>query len=769
MRKLAQFAVAAVIVAGITSSGFGPTAVAQSLPAAPQSAPALQPVPGNLPLTIERLFADPALNGPAARAAKLSPDGTRVTWLRAADDDFLRFDLWSAPVAGGPAAMLVDSRRLVPAEGALSEEEKARRERQRIAGFRGIVDYAWDTEGKAVLVPLGGDLHYVNVATPDQPRQLTNTPQFETDAKISPRGGYVSFIRDGTLHAIRLADNASMQLSPAAQGAVTYGMAEFIAQEEMDRDTGYWWSPDDLRVAYAAVDETPVAMVQRVEIGAAGTVIQDQRYPKAGTANALVSLHVRDVASGATRKVDLGPEADIYLSRVDWSVDGRTLYVQRQNRAQTRLDILMVDPATGTSRVIVSETAKGWVNLTHDFRPLANGDFLWTSERSGWRHIERRGRDGSNPRALTSGDWAVTRIVGVDEAKSQVYFLSNKADVVGQSLFAASTAVFTPSRQISPSGGVWTAEMARRGGAWLGGYSDPKTPARFGLYDAEGRLSRWIEENRLDPAHPWWPYFGARATREFGTMEGAGGVKLTWALTKPANFDPSKRWPVIVQVYGGPGVQNVTRGWGSNVDQLYAARGYLVFSLDNRGTPNRGRAFEQALSRNVGLIEVEDQLTGLAWLKAQPFVDPARIGVNGWSYGGYMALRLATEAPDAFAAHVSGAPVTDWALYDTHYTERYLGTPAEAGGVYDRASVIPRLKDVRRPLLILHGMADDNVIFENATLAFDALQVAGVPFEAMVYPGQKHGIRDKARAAHVQRTILSFFDRHIGPGPKPAD
>jgi dipeptidyl-peptidase-4 len=233
----------------------------------------------------------------------------------------------------------------------------------------------------------------------------------------------------------------------------------------------------------------------------------------------------------------------------------------------------------------------------------------------------------------------------------------------------------------------------------------------------------------------------------------------------PANFSPTKKWPVIVEVYGGPTAQTVQRNWGSNITQLYAARGYIVFQLDNRGTPHRGRDFERAIHRKFGGPEVEDQLAGLSFLKTQAYVDSDRIGVSGWSYGGYMALRLATEAPTAFSAYVAGAPVTDWSLYDTHYTERYMGTPAAEAEAYARSSVLPRLKTVQRPILLLHGMADDNVTFDNSTAAMDGLQAASVPFEVMVYPGQKHGIREKARAKHIRTTILNFLDRTLGPGP----
>jgi dipeptidyl-peptidase 4 len=717
-------------------------------------------------LTIERVFDDPALNGPVPRAARFSPDGKLVTWLRPNNADFLRLDVWAMPTAGGAPYMLVDSKALVPDEGALSEAEKARRERQRIASSRGIVSYDWDVKGEAILVPLGGDIYYVPVATPANPRRLTNTPTFETDAQVSPGGSYVSFIRDGTLVAVNLATSAETALSPTGTGDITYGMAEFIAQEEMDRDTGYWWAPDDSKVVFARVDEGPVALVPRVEIGACSTTIIQQRYPRAGAPNASVTLFIRDIATGVVKPVDLGTDTDIYIARVDWSKDAKTLYVQRENRTQTRLDILMVDPDTGTSRVILSETDSVWVNLTKDFTPLKSGDFLWTSERSGWRHIERRKRDGSAPVVLTSGNWAVAEISGVDETLGKVYFMSNKDDTTQQQLYTSSLARPSAPVAVTAAGGSWAVKMASGGKSFLGTYSDPSTPPRLGLHGANGSLIRYIEENKLGPNHPWGPYLATRAQMRFGTIKGPSGDDLNWSMHVPPGFDPSKKWPVIVYVYGGPGVQVVKREWGSNTDQLHAARGYVVFRIDNRGTPHRGRTFERAISRNLGGPEVQDQLAGLAFLKTQSFVDPERIGVWGWSYGGYMALRLATEAPSAFKAYVAGAPVTDWRLYDTHYTERFMGTPQGDGAAYERSSVLPNLKNVKAPLLMLHGMADDNVTFDNSTAAYDALQSASIPFESMVYPGQKHGIRDKARAIHVQATILNFFDRNLGPGPR---
>lgn len=749
------------------------------------SRPAPPPAASGQRLTLERLFAEPALNGPSTRAPAISPDGKLVTWLRGSEDDALRLDLWAAPVAGGAAFRLVDSRRLAPDGEILSEAEKARRERQRISGARGLVSYNWDSKGEAILAPLGGDLWLVPVAAPDRPRQLTATPQFEIDGRVSPAGRHVSFVRDQALWTLDLASNRETRVSPEASGAVSWGVAEFIAQEEMDRDEGYWWAPDDSRIAFARVDETGVAMVPRVEIAADGNHVVEQRYPRAGAANAKVDLFIAN-PDGAGRVQVSFAEPDEYLARVDWSPDGRVLWVQTQNRGQNRLALHAVDPRTGEARLAHVLTDPTWVNLTDDFRPLSDGGFIISEEGpEPEARVRRLARYTPQPdgrlarRWLTPGDVPVRALSGVDEAGGKVYFTASRDAPLDVQLYAAPLDGRAPPAAVTPGGGLWQIAMAKNAKSFLGTFQSPDTPPRLGLFDASGRLLRWIEENRLDANHPWAAHMGQRASVRFGEIEGPSGDRLHWSMLLPPDFDPNRIWPVIVYVYGGPGVQVVQNGWGTNVDQFHAQRGYIVFRLDNRGTPHRGRDFERAIHGRFGQPEVEDQLAGLAHLRELPFVDPARIGVWGWSYGGYMALRLATEAPDAFAAYAAGAPVTDWRLYDTHYTERYMGglpqggpvgdraqTPEAARAQWDRVSVLPRLERVTRPLLILHGMADDNVTFDHAAAAFDRLQAKSVPFEAMVYPGQRHAIRDPARARHVQATLIGFFDRHLGPGPR---
>ncbi|HSX55287.1 MAG TPA: DPP IV N-terminal domain-containing protein, partial [Sphingomonas sp.] len=385
-------------------------------------------------LTLERVFGSPDLAGTTPRALKLSPDGKYVTLLRNRTNDRDRFDLWAMDTATGEWRMLVDSKKI--GTGAeLSEAEKMQRERARIGGTKGIVAYDWAPDGKAILVPLDGDLY---LATLDgQTVKLEGPPGERLNAEISPKGSFVSYVTGGRLMLVDLTDTGrGGVITPAeSNSAVRWGEAEFVAQEEMGRRTGYWWSPDDKRIAVQRFDESPVGIVSRAAIGAEGTKIYDQRYPKAGTANVLVELYVMNPDGSGRVKVDLGTETDIYLARVDWTPDGKTLLVQRQNRAQTVLDMLAVDPATGASRVLFSEKSgdKSWINLSDAYRALSDGSLIWWSERDGHGHLYRF--KGGAWTQLTKGDWEVADIVGIDEKSGRITFTGNKDGVLERHLY----------------------------------------------------------------------------------------------------------------------------------------------------------------------------------------------------------------------------------------------------------------------------------------------------------------------------------------------
>jgi len=757
------FLLASTILMAATS------AFAQSSPqpAAPPAATA----PASSILTVERVFANPSLAGPVAKGVSLSPDGELVAFLRSREDDVDVLDLWAAPVKGGEPFKLIDARALVLDAGELSEAEKARRERMRISQ-RGVVEYSWDEQGRYILAPLEGDIFLANRAD-GSVRRLTETAPDEIDAKVSPKGSFVSFVRDQNLFLINLETGAEQAITTDGKDLITWATAEFIAQEELDRDTGYWWSPNERYIALQRTDESTVDVIPRLDITGGGASVISQRYPRAGRPNAVVELYVQDVQSGQRVKVDLGADTDIYLGRVNWAADGSVAYVQRLSRDQKRLDLLSVDPATGASRVIASQTSKAWVNVTHDFKALKDGNFIWSSEESGWRHLYLYNKDGRRLRAITRGDYPVKALDGVNQETGEVFFTASMRDgkeyPIEQQLFRASYKRTLSPTEVTPRGGWWSASVNNTGTAYVGNYSDVNTPAQSALYSINGQRVRWIEENRLQPGHPFWPYAERQRKPTFGTLQ-SHGETLVWQITTPPGFDPSKQYPVVMQVYGGPSGGGVKNAWQPATTQLLTEAGYIVFRLDNRGEGDRSAAFKQALYLKMGQPEIADQVTGADYLRSLPYVDDSRIAMMGWSYGGFMSLMALTEPKMGLAAALAGAPPTEWSLYDTAYTERYMSTPQANVDGYAASDVVNRLDNLTGRLLLMHGMADDNVIFENTTRVLNALQEKSIPFETMLYPGQRHGIRGNDRQLHQWRTYLDFLDRTIGTrAPQKAD
>ncbi|GGL38357.1 S9 family peptidase [Caulobacter rhizosphaerae] len=717
-------------------------------------------------LTPERIFADPALNGPTAKGVALSPDGKRVTYLKGKAEAANVQDLWAADVKGGEPYRLIDSAALSSGGKELSEAEKARRERARVSA-RGIVEYSWDEEGRFILVPLDGDLYLDSVADGKVTR-LTETPGDEVDAKVSPKGGFVSYVRDQNLYIKPVAGGPEKALTTQGKDALSFGTAEFVAQEEMDRFTGYWWNPGETSIAYTRVDESGVDVIPRADIGPGGATVVEQRYPRAGRPNAVVDLFVQDLATGKVVQIDLGPNKDIYVARVDWSADGNTLYVQRQTRDQKTLELIAYDPASGPGQMvggktIVTDTDAHWIELSDDFHPLKDGSFLWSSEKSGYKHLYRYAADGKLIAQVTTGDWPVADLEGVDEARKVAIFSASIDTPLERRIYEVSYAKPATPKALTPAGGWWTAKVAETGGAFTAGYSDPKTPPQMALYDATGKRVRWIEENRLAQGHPYWPYAATLPAPEFGTLTAANGEALHYEILKPVGFDPAKKYPAIVSVYGGPHAQTVSRSWQKVGERPYLEDGYVIFKLDNRGSANRSAKFKRALDRRMGTVEVEDQLVGAKFLAGLPYVDADKLGVMGWSYGGFMTLMLMTAPDTPFKAGAAGAPPTEWGLYDTHYTEQFMGKPDENKDGYAQSDVLNRLKNLKpNSLLLLHGMADDNVIFENSTRLIAAMQKNAIPFEMMLYPGERHSAPgSKTKGLHVLKTHLAFFDRQL--------
>lgn len=713
-------------------------------------------------LTPERIFSSPSLAGESLRGLQISPDGTRVTFLKGKTDDYERLDLWEYHLESAKTRLLFDSNDLHSGDEELSDEEKARRERMRLSGS-GIVSYQWSSDGKALLFPLGGDVFYWKVGN-EKATKIIDTPEFETDVKFSPKGNFISFVREQNLFVYDLKNNRERQVTTAGGGPIKFGMAEFVAQEEMKRMTGYWWSPDETKIAFTKVDETPVEEVIRSEIYADEIKTIKQRYPFAGKNNVLIELGIIQLSDSKFQWIDLGENKDIYIPRVNWTKNSNQVTYQWQSRDQKTLKLIKVDWPSMQQTNLLTETSDTWINLHEDLYFLNDEKhFIWVSERDGYKHIYLYQMDGKLVRQLTQGEWVIDGIEHINQESGIIYFTGRKDTAVERHLYSVAIAT-GDIKKISRRSGFHSITFAKDGSSFIDNFSTVNTPPQVSLHNAEGDRVTWLVENRIDKDHPLNPYLKHWIKPQFGNIKTDDGTKLYYRLYKPANFNPKKKYPVIVYLYGGPGVQMVTNSWsGRNMlPQYLAQQGYAVFTLDNRGSKHRGKAFENPIYRAMGGVEVEDQVRGVQFLHTLSWVDKERIGVHGHSYGGYMTLMTMFKAPEYFQAGVSGAPVTDWRLYDTHYTERFMGHPEKDAEAYEKASVFPYATNLKGPLLIYHGMADDNVLFKNSTKLYKLLQDNNIPFYVMDYPGKKHSIRGKQTQMHRMNLIRNFFDLHFG-------
>ena len=707
-------------------------------------------------LTLDRIFGNPALTGKVPRSAKLSPNGELVTLLRNRPDDIERYDLWAIDPTTSRARMIVDSKKI--GSGAeLSEAEKMQRERARLSGLKGIVAYDWAPDGQHILVPIDGDLYLADLT--GNVRRLTDTKTSELDGMVSEKGRFVSFVRERRFHVLDLTTMTDRAVTPEERDTASWGLAEFIAQEELGRFRGAWWAPDDSRIALTRVDESGVEVATRASIGAEKTTTFEQRYPRAGTDNAKVDLYLMNPDGGGLVKADLGIDPDVYLARVDWLPDASGLIVQRESRDQKTLDLIRIDASTGAATPLLTDRSGMWINLNDDLKPLKDGSFVFSSERSGYRHLYRwtKGRIT----ALTSGPWVVDKMVGVDEASGTLFFTADRERSVDKGLYrldyrrlGAKPVLLTQPETTNAAVMDKSAHLA------LVTTSYPGQPSQVWLASGTGKRLAWVEENRVGAAHPWAPFAAAQVTPEFGRLTAADGVtQLDYKLLRPV-LAPGQRAPVLVHVYGGPQAQDVINSFVDPLDQYLVQQGWAVFAVGGRGQEGRGTAFQKPAYHALGGVEVADQLASLAWLKKQPFVDPAKVAVFGWSYGGYMTLKLLEAAPHAYAAGIAVAPVVRWNLYDTHYSEHYMGDPRNGRAAYEKADALHDTKKIADPLLLMHGMADDNVLFQNSTELMAKMQEEKIPFETMLYPGKTHAISGPNVSVFLYQTIERFLARN---------
>lgn len=689
------------------------------------------------------------MGGPIA--LRFAPDGSRITYLHGEDQGLQRV-LWVWDPRSGERAVAVRAPGGGVQEGQLSVEEQLRRERLRERGL-GISRYAWSANGHTLMVPIKGDVW----VQPGLDGTLSRVAEDVQHPRLSPDGSQLAFVRDAEIHVVPVGGGTPRQITTGARGTGrTHGLPEYIAQEEMSRHDGFWWSPDGRTIAFTEVDETHIPIWRITHQGKAEPTWEDHRYPFPGAHNARVSLWVVPAdGSGPARKLELDPGVPWeYLARVRWLPDG-TLLAAVQDRRQTRLDVLRIHPDSGASQVLVTERSDVWVNLDDLWRPLAEGGFLWGSERTGFRHLYRIARDGTAV-ALTSGEWMVDSVVGLSEDRGVVYVLATEADPRERHLYAVQLDGSGWTR-LTHDPGMHTVVMNRNATRYVDSWSSVDHPQRIVVREVEGEE----EATELSMApDPRVAELGL-APPELFSFEQRDGVTLHGALYRPAGAGP---WPLVVQVYGGPHAQRVQNHWGLTANmkaQYLRSRGLAVMMLDNRGAARRGLAFEGALRWDMGHRELLDQADAVAHLAAEGVADAGRVGIVGWSYGGYLASMAVARFPDLFHVAVAGAPVTHWDSYDTHYTERYMGLPAENPEGYEVSSVMHHVDGLRGQLMLVHGMLDENVHFRHSARLIDALVKAGKDVALQIYPNERHAPRDPAGRTYVAERELGFLERHL--------
>jgi dipeptidyl-peptidase 4 len=702
-------------------------------------------------LSLERVARYPPPGTKVAGTFRFAHDGRRLYFL-AVEGAGVSRSLFREDVVSG-AREIVARPPEASGETTLTPEEVLRRERQRVQDT-GITHYQLASDADTALFDWRGDVYLARPGQP--PARLTETASSEIDPQPSPDGARAAYGRDGELYVLDIATRSERRLTQGARDGVFHGVAEYIAQEEMDRSSGFWWSPDGARIAFTEVDETAIPLYPIVQQGGATWRVESYHYPYAGGPNARVRLGVVPAAGGETVWMRLSDD-DVYLARVLWDPDG-SLLVQVESRDQKSLRLLRGDPRTGAVTPLLEDRSETWINLHDDLRPLKDGRFLWSSEASGFRHLELRARDGSRLRSLTSGDWPVDQVEGIDEKNGLVYFTAAKDGPMERQLYRVSLEGGSIER-MTPEAGWHTVSFSRDGLRYVDVHESASSPPRALLKEAAGRTVRELDRN-ADPE----PQDLALRSPEFVTLKAKDGSVLHGALYRPPNAAAGTKHPAIVRVYGGPTAQTVKNAWEVTCDlraQYLARHGYVVFRLDNRGTPRRGKSFETALAGRLGSVEVEDQIAGARYLAGLPFVDGARVGIYGWSYGGYMAARCILAAPDLFKAAVVGAPVSDWDGYDTHYTERYMGTPRDNPAGYRDSSVLPLASRLKGKLLIVHGMIDENVQFRHTARLMNALNAAQVPYDLMIFPDERHLPRGEEDRRYMEARIVDFFDRAL--------
>ncbi len=579
-------------------------------------------------------------------------------------------------------------------------------------------------------------------------------PTFSKDSKK------VAFVRDNNLFYKNLENGEEIQVTTdGANNKIKNGWGDWVYEEEFSLANYFDWSDDGKYLAFIRWDETNVKEYSMDMYN--GGLYPDKvtfKYPKAGEDNSIVSVHIYDVASKKTVTADIGAEKDIYIPRITWTADAN-LCIQRMNRLQNKIELLFANAATGASKVILTEEAKTYIDITDNLTFLpGNKGFIWSSEMDEFNHLYYYDMNGKLVNQITKGNWDVIEFKGYDEKTGTLFYLSTERGAINRDLYSVKLNG-SGKKLLSTAEGTTEADFTNGFKYYVSSYSNANTPTVFELHTADGKLVKVLEDNKA-LVEKMKPYNFSK--KEFFTFKTSEGVELNGWMIKPQNFDAGKKYPVYMTAYNGPGSNMVNNSWGgAGWDQLLAQEGYMVVCVDGRGTLGRGRQFKHCTYLQLGKLETIDQIEAAKYIGNLPYVDKARIGFQGWSYGGYMASLLISKGADYFKAAIAVAPVTNWKYYDNIYTERFLRKPADNKSGYEDNSPVNFVKQIKGKFLLVHGAGDDNVHYQNSMEMAKTLVMHNIPFEFMTYPNKNHGIYGGNTRLHLYTKILNFVKQNL--------
>ena len=735
-----------------------------------------------LALTLEDIYTHKIFEATRLQQSHWMQDSLRFSYVDHAPDAETN-TLWVYEVATGARTVIIPEAALrlapedrvkpFPPPGAAEKEETEAEtpEQARKRSLLPIPGYQWSPDEKSILIanlPQRRSSHgdvalFVFDVKAQSLRRVTPERHEYRNVKWSPDSRALGYVRGDDLYRLDLETGVETRLTDTARPQLYNGRLGWVYEEEVELADGWTWSPDGRRIAYFQQDETDVPQIDLPNYDALHMTPRQTRYPKAGDPNPTVKIGVLDLPADGengevpeTRWIDLGADTDIYIYRIQWTPDSSRLLLQRVPRIQNRLDLLLADPQTGATTVVLTEEDAAWVDTPGEV-PFVKGtdQFLWTSDRSGWRHLYLYDLTGKLHGAVTAGEWDVERFATIDAPQRVVYFTAARPSASERQIFQVSLDGGEVT-QVSAGSGYHAPLFAPDAAHYLDTYSNRSTPPEVTLHRANGETIAIVLTNPM-------PKRQGRKIGEwkFTTFETTDGVTLNAALLYPIDFDPTRKYPVLIYTYGGPGSQVVLDNYGSGggLEQWLAQEGYLLALVDGRGSGMRGRDFKKITYLKLGDYEVHDQIEGAKWLAGLPFVDAARIGIWGWSYGGYMASLCILRGADVYRAAVAVAPVTHWTLYDSIYTERYMRRPVDNPEGYATTSPLTLADNLKGRFLLVHGTADDNVHFQNAAQIAAAFQKRNKPFQTMFYPGKHHGI--EGVSLHVFTLITTFLKENL--------